>query len=342
MSKKIIRDTSKNNNTNKAKTDRNVEKNKNTSNKPLVNQIKYTKLTKFVKKNKRLIAFAMGALIMAISVYYAYYMKIPSLDETHKKAINGGVESYDGDIHPFEILSSNRERMTDFRGAPESKGDAKTQDTKFVVYKLKWFGKTRETVMFYDNNEHFNRIKLNVGNESAKDLSEKLILNFGEPFESQSPQTKGGYAIWIKDAVQYKLVHHGSYATIEMKLARYENTNKLPVGDAPVVIQRLFKQDVNKDGNLESIILVGNRKNSLSADFKKLYLIVWDGKTHIGEMAEGIDGGLYPQIEFYDTDKDEKNEIVVSGDNNGVVKNYNVFRYDGDGLELIYSGYDEP
>ena len=47
MSKKIIRDTSKNNNTNKAKTDRNVEKNKNTSNKALVNQVKYTKLTKY-------------------------------------------------------------------------------------------------------------------------------------------------------------------------------------------------------------------------------------------------------------------------------------------------------
>ena len=76
--------------------------------------------------------------------------------------------------------------------------------------------------------------------------------------------------------------------------------------------------------------------------FEKLYLIVWDGKSHVGKMAENMDGGLYPQIEFYDTDKDGKNEIVVSGDNNGVVKNYNVFRYDGDGLELIYSGYDEP
>jgi len=342
MSKNSIRDTSENNNTNKAKTDKSVEKNKNTPNEPIVKQIDYTKLRRVVKKNKRILVFAIGALIVAISVYYAYYMRIPSLEETHTKTMNGAVESYDGDVHAFEILSSNRERMTDFKGDPESKGDAKTKETKFVIYRLKWFGKTRETVMFYDDNEHFNRIKLNIGNESAKDIVEKLTLDFGEPFESKSPQTKGGYAIWIKDAVQYKLVHHGAYATVEMKLARYENTSKLPVGEAPVVIQRLVNQDVNKDEKKESVVLVGNRKNSLSPEFEKLYLIVWDGKSHVGKMAENMDGGLYPQIEFYDTDKDGKNEIVVSGDNNGVVKNYNVFRYDGDGLELIYSGYDEP
>ena len=59
-------------------------------------------------------------------------------------------------------------------------------------------------------------------------------------------------------------------------------------------------------------------------------------------MAEEMDGGLYPQIEYSDTDKDGKDEIVISSDNNGIVRNYNAFRYDGAKLELIYNGHDEP
>lgn len=342
MSKKIIKDMNGNNNINRAKKDRNVEKKPGRAKMALPYRIDTDKIRDFVRINKRVFIFSAAAIIVAISAYYAYYTRIPSLEETHREDIKGVVESYDGDVHPLEILSSNRENMADFRGEPDTKGDGNTPETKFVVYKLDWFGKMRETIIFYDSQNHFSRIKLNIGNESAKDLVQKLIADFGEPFESQSPETKGGYALWMKDSVQYKLVHHGSYATIEMKLARYENTNKLAVGDAPVVIHRLLKQDVNKDETLESILLLGNRKNSLSPEYEKLYLVVWDGKTHVAKMAEEMDGGLYPQIEYSDTDKDGKDEIVISSDNNGIVRNYNAFRYDGAKLELIYNGHDEP
>lgn len=294
------------------------------------------------QKNKKIIYIGMSIIIIAIAGYGVYYSKMPALKETHNPDIKGVIASYDGDVHPFEILSSNRERMVAFKGGPDSKGDGKSEATKFVVYKLDWFGNNRETIIFYDENEHFTRIKLNIGNESAKELVGKLTKNFGSPVEDKDSIKKGGYGIWIKDSIQYKLVHHGNYATIEMKLARYDNKNKLDVGKYPISIQKLYKLDLNKDEKQESVILLGNKTNRLSTNYDKLYLLMWDGKTHLVKMQKDFDGGAYPQVEFKDMDKDGKDEIVVYSENNEVVRNYNIFKYDGAKLQLTYSGHEEP
>ncbi|MGB5823748.1 MAG: hypothetical protein WBH44_06705 [Proteocatella sp.] len=294
------------------------------------------------QKNKKIIYAGLLILVVALAGYGAYYSQMPLLKETHNPDIKGVIASYDGASHPFEILSSNRERMVAFKGEPDSKGDGKTLETKFVVYKLDWFGKNRETIIFYDKANHFTRIKLNIGNESAKELVDKLTKNFGSPVEDKDSTIKGGYGIWIRDSIQYKLVHHGNYATIEIKLARYDNTNNLDVGKYPIVIQKLYKLDINKDGKQETMILLGNKKNSLSTNYDKLHLLMWDGKTHLVKMAKDFDGGTYPQVEFKDMDKDGKDEIIVYSDNNEVVRNYDIFKYDGAGLQLTYSGHEEP
>lgn len=295
-----------------------------------------------LKKNMKIIYIGLAILVIAAAAYFMYYSKMPSLKETHNPDIEGVIASYDGEVHPFEILSSNRERMIAFKGEPDSKGDGKTAETKFVVYKLDWFGKTRESIIAYDKENHFTRIKLNIGNENAADLIDKLTRNFGTPVQDQGSSVKGGYAIWIKDSIQYKLVHHGTYATIEMKLARYDNVNKLKVGKYPIIIHKLSKLDINKDEKQETLVLLGNKTNTLSTNYDKLYLLMWDGKTHLMSMPQDMDGGTYPQVVLKDLDKDGKTEIIIQSDNNEIAKNYNVFKYDGEKLKLTYSGYEEP
>lgn len=334
----IINESRQNNNILKTKSDNNVNIKINS----IKEKFKGLKYKSFFEKHKKTLILATVALIGAVGVYVTYYSNMPILKETHSKEINGVLASYDAELHPFEILSSDRKLLSEAKGQPTSKGDGKTDETKFVVYTFEWFGRKRETILYYDKQQHFNRVKLKIGNESAKDLNTKLTELLGEPVENNDPTVKGGHAIWIKDSVQYKLIHHGGYATVEMKLARYENTANLKVGKNPLVIQKLYKQDTNKDEKLESIMLLGNKKDQFSTNYNYLHLILWDGKTYSIRMPANMDGGAYPQLEIKDIDGDGKDEIIVSSDNNDVVKNYNVFKFNGQKLEQTYSGHDEP
>lgn len=341
----IINESNQNNNIVKTEIKKSV--NKNTAQKDNIvikfaEKLKSFDFCKFFQSHKKNIYIAMSIVVIAIGSYIVYYSNMPVLKETHNKEIKGVLASYDGELHPFEILSSNRERMTDVKGDPTSKGDGKTDETKFVVYTFEWFGKPRETILYYDKQHRFTRIKLKIGNESGKDLNEKLVKLLGSPIEDNNPAEKGGHAIWIKDSVQYKLIHHGGYATVEMKLARYKNTANLKVGKNPLVVQKLYKQDTNKDGKLESIMLLGSKANAYSTNYDNLYLVIWDGKTYSKGMAKEMDGGSYPQIEMLDIDADGKEEIIVSSENNDVVKNYNVFKFEGSKIVPVYNGHDEP
>lgn len=335
----IINDSRKNNNISKTEINKNVNKNKNNN---ILNRIKEFDYGDFFQTHKKQLYIAMSVLIISIGAYVVYYSNMPALKETHSKEIKGVLASYDGELHPFEILSSTRAGLAEVKGDPSSKGDGKTNETKFVVYKFEWFGKVRETILYYDKQQRFTKIKLKIGDEKAKDLSDKLTSMFGSPLEDKDPTVKGGLAIWIKDTVQYKLIHHGGYATIEMKIARYRNTANLEIGKNPLVIQKVYKQDLNKDGKQESIMLVGNKYNPYSTNYNHVHLVVWDGKTYVKNVPAETDGGSYPQMEIMDINADGKDEVIVSSDNNDVVKNYNVFSFDGKKIDLIYNGYDEP
>ncbi|MGL5256608.1 MAG: hypothetical protein ACRC76_06180 [Proteocatella sp.] len=334
----IINESRQNNNTPKTKMNESV----NIKIKNIKEKIRGIKYKEFFSKHNKTLIIAAAALVVAAGAYIVYYSNMPVLKETHSKEIKGVLASYDAELHPFEILSSDRNRLSEAKGKPTSKGDGKTDETKFVVYTFEWFGKPRETILYYDKQQRFTRIKLKIGNESSTTLNEKLTTLLGPPVENNDPTVKGGHAIWVRDSVQYKLIHHGGYATVEMKLSRYENTANLKVGKNPLVIQKLYKQDTNKDQKMESIMLLGNKKDQFSTNYNYLHLILWDGKAYSIRMPANMDGGAYPQLEVKDLDGDGKDEIIVSSDNNDVVKNYNVFKFNGQKLEQTYSGHDEP
>lgn len=286
-----------------------------------------------------------GALILAagLSIYAISFQSLPKLSETHMENSGENYKNFDAEAHPMEILSTVRENMKEFKGDPTEKGDGKTEDTRYVVYSLEWFGMNRKTVLYYDGTNTFYRIKLEVGNESAESLYEKMTKTLGKPMEEKDPTVKEGYAVWIKDAIKYKMMHRGSYTQIDMSIAKYDNTQNLPVGKYPITIQSINNIDLNGDKEInEKILLLGNRPSSTSIAFDKLYLLVWDGqKTYLKEMDPEYDGGSYPQISFKDTDKDGKEEIIISAENN-IVVNYNAFKYTGSSLDKVYSGYEEP
>lgn len=300
-------------------------------------------LKRFVKENMITMIIAFVVVVVGGGFYWSSYKKLPMLSETHAQNKGNDYRSYDADAHPMNILSAVREGMEDFKGAPSSKGDGKTPETKYVIYSLNWFGMPRKTILFYNNNQQFIKIKLEIGNESAKSIYDKLKKELGTPLEDQDPTVKGGYAIWIKDAIRYKMLHRGTYSTIEMTLATYDNPSALNVGKSPYTIQYLKDIDLNGDNVLdEKILLLGNKGEGITTNFSKIYLLVWDGKkTYLRSMAEEFDGGSFPQIEFKDINGDKKEEIMISAENN-IVTNYNVFEYTGEDMKLIYSGYEEP
>lgn len=306
--------------------------------------IKKGGIKEFAKNNKITLVVALLVVMIGGGIYAYRYQSLPNLSETHtQNAGNKDYSTYNADVHPMQILSTTRENMVDFKGEPADKGDGKTPETKYVIYSMGWFGKNRKTVMNYDNSNHFTKIKLEIGNESAQSIYDKLLLELGTPLDDQNPTVKGGYAIWIKDAVRYKMLHRGSYSTIEMSIASYDNSAGLQVGKYPIVIQSISHIDLNGDSKLdEKILLLGNKANSVTTNFDKLYLLVWDGKkTYLKEMDEEFDGGSFPQIDFMDTDGDKKEEIVVISDNN-FVKNYHAFKYTETSVDKIYSGYEAP
>lgn len=296
-----------------------------------------------VENNKTTLIVAAAIILIGGAAYTFSYQSLPKLRDTHEENSGQSYKTYDAEVHPMQILSTVRENMVEFKGDPTSKGDGKTAESKYVIYSLDWFGSKRKTVLYYDETNTFNRIKLEIGNESAESLYEKLLKELGSPIEEEDPTVREGWAIWIKDAVKYKMMHRGDYTQLEMSIAKYENTQNLEIGKYPATIQYISTVDLNGDKEIdEKILLLGTRNSSTHINFDKLYLLVWDGKkTHLMEMNPENDGGAYPQVSFYDYDKDGKEDIVVSAENN-VVDNYNIFSYGEEGLKLIYSGYEEP
>ena len=309
----------------------------------LSSDVKEGGLKKLVERNKVTLMLALLVIVIGGGIYAFTYQRLPSLSENHAENSGGNYKTYDAEVHPMQILSTVRENMTEFKGEPSSKGDGKSDDTKYVVYSLDWFGQARKTVIYYDGNNAFNRIKLEIDNESATSIYEKLTKELGTPLEDHDPTVREGWAVWIKDSIKYKMMHRGSYTQVDMTIAKYDNSQNLPVGKYPVLIQNINNIDLNGDKVIdEKILLLGNREVSTNINFDNLYLLVWDGKkTHVKAMSEEYDGGSFPQIEFYDQDKDGAEDIVVSSENN-IVNHYNVFKYTGTDLSLIYSGYEEP
>ncbi len=296
-----------------------------------------------IRQNK--MTLLIGALIVVLGggIYAFNYTNLPKLSKIHEESSGGDYRTYDAEVHPMQILSTVKENMADFKGEPSSKGDGKTDETRYVSYSLDWFGKARKTVIYYDSTGAFNRIKLEIGNESATDVFDKLKNELGLPSEDHNPTVKEGWAIWIKDSVKYKMMHRGSYTQLDMTIAKYDNSQALHVGKYPVIIQSINNIDLNGDKTInEKILLLGNRELSTNIDYSTLYLLVWDGtKTYVQPMNPEFDGGAYPQVDFYDKDKDGAEDIVISAERN-IVNNYNVFKYTGSALENIYSGYEEP
>ncbi len=287
-----------------------------------------------------IVGFA-AVLLIGIGIYIYNYQKLPTLNRTHIESAVSSYQTYNAEVHPMQLLSTVRENMEEYRGAPTGKGDGKSAETRYVVYSLDWFGMKRKTVLFYDTNGQFIRIKLEIGNESAQSLFDKLKAELGTPLEEDDPTVRGGYAIWIKDAVRYKFMHRGTYSTLEMSIAEYENPSALALGDKPVTIQYINQVDLNGDGTIdEKILLLGNKGEGITTHFAKLYLLVWDGKkTYLKEMASEYDGGTFPQLIFANADEDPAEELVVVAENN-VVNHYNVFKYTGTSLDWIYAGYE--
>ncbi|MDO4711318.1 MAG: hypothetical protein Q4A75_05020 [Peptostreptococcaceae bacterium] len=300
-------------------------------------------IRQFVKDNMITMIIAVVVVVIGGGIYIYNYHKLPLLSETHAKNSGESYKSYPADIHPVEIFATVKENLEEHLGMPSNKGDGKKPESRFVVYSMEWFGMPRKTVLFYNGKHQFDRIKLEIGNESARSLYEKLNTTFGTPFEDKDPTVKGGYAIWIKDSIRYKMMHRGTYSTIEMTIENYDNPAGLQIGKDPVTIHYLNTIDLNGDGKVEEkILLLGNRAEGITTNFVKLYLLVWDGKkTYVRHMDAEYDGGSYPQIAFLDTNKDKQEDIVISALNN-IVTHYNVFDYTGEDVKLIYSGYEAP
>lgn len=297
----------------------------------------------FAKDNMITLIIALLVVVIGGGVYIYRYQKLPHLSETHAKNAGASYKTYPSNDHPMEIFSSVKENLEEHLGMPTHKGDGKTPETRYLVYSIDWFGAPRKTILFYNGKHQFTKIKLEIGNESAQSIYEKLKTEFGTPFEDKDPTVKGGYAIWIKDAVRYKMMHRGTYSTIEISLAEYDNPSGLDIGKNPITIHYLNTIDLNGDGKVdEKILLLGARGEELSPSFAKLYLLIWDGKkTYVRQMNADYDGGSFPQINFQDTNGDKREDIVISALNN-IVTHYNVFDYTGEDVKLIYSGYEEP
>lgn len=323
------------------KFDKIIEYQKIKENKKKIN-IDFSFASNFLKNKNIVLLSVVSAIILTISalIYMYNYYKLPVLEE-NEIAEEISYKNFNAEVHPMQIFSSNVSAMKEYKGEPSDKGDGKTADSRYLIYSLDWFGKKRKSVLFYNSNKEFNRIKLDIGNDSASYLYENMVKNLGEPIENNNPLTKGGYAVWIKDAVRYKLIHRGSYATIDISIANYENKAKLDIGKYPVVIQDIKNKDLNKDGKFdERILLLGNRESSGTTNFSKIYILVWDGqKTYLSKMAEEYDGGNYPQIEFKDYNNDGIEDFIISTENT-VLNNYNVFEFKENSLKNIYSGYE--
>lgn len=287
----------------------------------------------------------LGVLMLTIGVglYWVNLQRLPKLTPTHKTESGVDYKSFDAGAHPMEILSTVRANMVDFLGEPSERGDGKTPETRYDIYSMTWFGKNRRTVLYYDETETYNRIKLEITNESAAEIYAKLVEQLGASLQEQTPEVKEGWAIWIKDGIKYKLQHRGTYAQLDMSVAKYENSQNLAVGKYPMVVQQIENYDLNGDKVIdEKILLLANRSSSTNLHFDKLYLLIWDGaKTHLSEMDAEYDGGSFPQLYFQDIDKDGTQEIIVSAENN-IVNHYNAFHYTPDALDRVYSGYEEP
>ena len=296
-----------------------------------------------IQKNRMTLTLGALLMVMGVGLYAIQFQSLPKLQETHTEGSSSNYKNYDAEAHPMEILSTVKSNMQEFKGEPSEIGDGKTEETRYVVYSMEWFGKNRKTVIYHDPTNTFSRIKLVIDNESAESLYEKLVNNLGKPLEESTPTVREGWAVWVKDSIRYKMMHRGSFTQLEMSIAKYDNSQNLDVGKYPIVVQNIQGIDLNGDGTVdEKILLLGNRNSSTDMAFSKLYLLVWDGKkTYLEEMEADYDGGKYPQLEWVDTNGDGQAELLVSAENN-IVNNYNVFQYTGTALEKTYSGYEEP
>ncbi|MDO5095567.1 MAG: hypothetical protein Q4D65_03325 [Peptostreptococcaceae bacterium] len=297
----------------------------------------------FLLDNRITVALALCVVLIGGGIYLYNYKKLPTLGRTHLESSGANYKKLDVKMHPMEILSLDRANLKALLGEPGGSGDGKKAETRYDTFTANWFGKERKGWFFYNKDNLYERIKLQIADQSGQQLFDKLKEQLGTPMEDKDPSKKEGYAVWIKDAVHYKLMHHGKYATITMTPAKYDNPSKLALGKNPLMIQYINNLDLNGDGKIdEKIVLLGNKVEGLTSRFEKLYLLIWDGKkTYLKEMDPDYDGGSYPQINFANTDNERDEEIVISADNN-VVDNYNVFKYTGDDVTLIYKGYDSP
>lgn len=297
----------------------------------------------FLMDNRITVLLALAVIVLGGGLYYRNYRSLPTLGKTHLETSGTSYKKLDVEHHPMELLSTVRENMQELKGDPISKGDGKKAETKYDIYKMNWFGKQRNTIFFYNNKQEYNRIKLQIGDQTGQQLYDTLKEQLGTPFDDKDPSKREGYAIWIKDSIRYKLMHRGKYASIEMSLANYDNPSKLPIGKSPIIIQYINNLDLNGDEKIdEKILLLGNKAAGITTRYEKLYLLIWDGKkTYLKEMDPDHDGGTFPQIQFENTDKEPKEEIVISAEN-GVADNFNVFKYTGDEVQLIYTGYEAP
>lgn len=301
----------------------------------------FNQIINIFKKDKRATYIVIGVLIVGIVGYGVYYVLSPDLDSAQTSYEDMLSPRFNSEIHPIELFSTSLENLVDFKGEPISQGDGSSQEARYVVYKMDWFGQTRDTAVYYDTSTNVESLRIKIGDVPAQDLYNQYFEMFGKPKEEMEPTKKGGYAIFIKDGVQVKIIHNGEYMSVDMRLAKYDNVNNLLVGENPIVVQNIFDYDINQDGENDKILLIGN-KNPASTLYDKLYLLVWDGnKTHLFKMAEELDGGSYPQLLLVDADTDKIKEIVITAGNNEIIRNYNVFKYEDGNITNIYSGHNE-
>lgn len=302
----------------------------------IFNQIIY-----IFKKDKKATYIVLGLLIVGLGGYGVYYLLSPDLDSAQTSYEDMISPRFNSEIHPIELFSTSLENLMDFKGEPITQGDGSTPDSRYVVYKMDWFGQIRDTAVYYDTSTNVESIRIKVGDIPASDLYNQYFEMFGMPKEEVDPTKKGGYAIFVKDGVQVKIIHNGEYMSVDMRLAKYDNVNNLSVGENPIVVQNILDYDINQDGENDKIFLIGN-KGSASTLYDKLYLLVWDGnKTHLLNMAEEVDGGSYPKLLLINADSDKDNEIVITAGNNEIIRNYNVFKYEDGNITNIYSGHNE-
>lgn len=291
------------------------------------------------KFSKIMLGAVIVMLIGVTSAYGLYYNNFSPLnDSTHVE--NQNKNPYP--VIPYNAYSMIKKDLISILGEG-TEGEGVSDDTRYIDYEnQEWFFLNANARFYYGR---YTRIYKNVLNFDANDktnLYSNMKETLGEPlsttFESDESVQK---AFWIKDSVSYELVSKDESLVLESRLAYYENPNNYEMGERPTIIQRI-NADINNDGDVDAILLIGSKSSYTSLEYKNLYLLIGNSKgAYVTNFPAESDGGSNPQMFIIENHEKQNHEILTESDHY-YIKSYNKFTFDGKNIENIYISEFDP